>query len=97
MPYPAGTRKTPRILARNAGEVTYKGTPCRVCGSPLKYVVQGSCVMCHRRLSAIRNRKLHGKGPDPLHLDPVAFRKDREAKDRRKLRQKLKELASASA
>ncbi|KKF38915.1 hypothetical protein PU01_20480 [Hafnia alvei] len=45
--------------AKNRGDNTYKGRPCKEHGHTLRYVSNGSCVECRRELNK-NNRRIEG-------------------------------------
>lgn len=40
--------KSPRLQAAEKGQTHYEGTPCRTCGTSLKYTTTGNCVACSK-------------------------------------------------
>lgn len=50
--------KSPRFAAAEKGEVHYTGSPCRKCGSTLRYVTTGVCVECAKAASNAHREKV---------------------------------------
>jgi hypothetical protein len=48
----------PRIAAATKGEVHYEGSPCRNCGSTLRYVSTGQCVACVKTKTESRREEI---------------------------------------
>ena len=47
-----------RFEAAKRGERHYEGTPCKRCGSTLRYVMTGSCVECTKAKSLAHRLKV---------------------------------------
>lgn len=69
---------TPRLQAAQAGESRYHGRPCKTCGTTLRYVLNCTCVECHRARAVGRSREQRRRMAEML----------RAGKEARKLRQR---------
>lgn len=47
-----------RLQAANAGDKHYDGSPCKTCGSTLRYVTTGACVQCTKAKSIAHRIKV---------------------------------------
>ena len=46
-----------RLTAAKEGKTHYEGSPCRTCGSQVRYTSTGQCVACHKiRITAQREK-----------------------------------------